>query len=369
MPDVKIFVKIELVEGTDCGLKLSVVGVIEPGGRRVVAAGSAGENRGEADGDTVFEIGSITKIFTSLLLADMVEDGEAALDYPVEKYLPSQTGMPKRNGVSITLQDLAQHRSSLPRLPDNLNSSAVDFRNPYAHYSVEQLYAFLSGYELPRDIGSEFEYSNLGAGLLGHALSLRAGMDYETLVRTRICSPLGMQSTAISLSADMQSRLAIGHDGWFDPTPNWDLPTFAGAGALRSTANDMLSFLAAQLGCTETCLAKAVAATRSRWTLAGIGMEIGLGWFKKPKEGSEVVWHNGGTGGYRSFVGFDPKARAGVVVLANFFTPGRCRRPGISPPGPGFSTSAARFPHAATFQETHRDFPRFRSSGPICRRI
>ena len=175
---------------------------------------------------------------------------------------------------------------------------------------------------MPRDIGSDFEYSNLGAGLLGHVLSLLSGLDYETLVRTRICNPLGMQSTAISLSADMESRLATGHDGWFDPAATWDLPTFSGAGALRSTANDMLSFLAAQLGCTETGFAKAVAATRSSWTPAGPGMEVGLGWFKKPKEGSEVVWHNGGTGGYRSFVGFDPKARAGVVLLANFSTPG-----------------------------------------------
>jgi D-alanyl-D-alanine-carboxypeptidase/D-alanyl-D-alanine-endopeptidase len=296
-----------------------VVGVIDPAGRRVIAVGSAGENRGAVDGNTVFEIGSITKVFTSLLLADMVERGEVALDDPVAKYLPPDVKMPERNGRAITLEDLARHRSALPPLPTNLNEGA-DPQNPYAHYSVKQLYSFLSSYELSRDIGAEFEYSNLGGGLLGHVLALRAGTDYETLVRTRICLPLGMRSTAIFLPADMKSRLAEGHNGQFESTKNWDLPTLAGAGALRSTATDMLSFLAAQLGYEDKGLAPAIAASRSAWMPAGPGMEIALGWLKRPKKDSEIIWHNGGTGGYRSFAGFDPKARTGVVVLTNVST-------------------------------------------------
>src|SRR5271157_2778321 len=176
-----------------------VVGVIEPQGRREVAYGSL--NQGDSrplDGDTIFEIGSVTKVFTSLLLADMVQRGEVALTDPVARYLPSQVKMPERGGRQITLQDLATHTSGLPRLPSNLNPK--DPANPYADYSVDQLYQFLSGYQLTRDIGSQSEYSNLGGGLLGHVLARPAGMDYEALVKSRICEPLGMKSTGITLT-------------------------------------------------------------------------------------------------------------------------------------------------------------------------
>jgi serine-type D-Ala-D-Ala carboxypeptidase/endopeptidase len=296
-----------------------VVGVIEPSGRRIVAYGnfSNGDKR-SVDGDTVFEIGSTTKVFTSLLLADMVQHGEVALTDPAAKYLPAGVKVPER-GRAITLQDLSRHRSALPRLPSNLDAASNPL-NPYASYSVKQIYEFLSAYQLPRDVGTEFEYSNFGAGLLGHVLSLAAGKDYETLIRTRICEPLGMANTAIVLSPEMKFRMAAGHDSRFEPTANWDLPTLAGAGALRSTANDMLSFLAAQLGYKHSALDAAIAATRTKRTPSNPGMEIGLGWLMRPTKGSEIIWHNGGTGGYRSFVGFDPKARAGVVILTNVST-------------------------------------------------
>jgi len=298
-----------------------VVGVIEPGGRRIVSHGSFGKgDKRKVDGDTVFEIGSTTKVFTSLLLADMAQHGELALTDLVTRFLPQGVKMPERGGRAITLEDLARHRSGLPRLPSNLDAGANP-KNPYASYSVKQLYEFLSGYQLTRDINSEFEYSNLGVGLLGHVLALAAGKDYETLVQTRICRPLGMNS-AITLSENMKGRLATGHDGMFEPTLNWDIPTLAGAGALRSTANDMLTFMAAQLGYKDTALAPAIAVTLGTRTPSSPGMEIGLGWLMRPKKGSEIVWHNGGTGGYRAFIGFDPKARIGVVVLTNVSTPG-----------------------------------------------
>ena len=158
-----------------------VIGVIAPEGRRVIAYGhlEKGDSR-PLNGDTIFEIGSVTKVFTSLLLADMVQRGEVALDDPVAKYLPPEVRMPERNGRSITLVDLSTHTSGLPRLPANLNPK--DLNNPYADYSVEQLYQFLSGYQLTRDIGSRYEYSNLGGGLLGHVLARRAGMDYDVRV-------------------------------------------------------------------------------------------------------------------------------------------------------------------------------------------
>jgi len=298
-----------------------VVGVIEPQGRRVVSYGNL--NQGDPrplNGDTIFEIGSVTKVFTSLLLSDMVQRGEVALTDPVAKYLPPEVKVPERGGRVITFVDLSTHTSGLPRLPTNLKPK--DPANPYADYSVEQLYQFLSSYQLTRDIGSQFEYSNLGGGLLGHALARRAGMDYEALVRSRITGPLGMSSTGIALTPEMKARLATGHDDKLAAVANWDLPTLAGAGALRSTANDMLTFLAANLGYVKSPLASPMAAMLTvRRPLGGPkGGEIGLGWLITKPADDEIVWHNGGTGGYRSFVGFNPKTRVGIVVLSNTST-------------------------------------------------
>jgi len=205
-----------------------VVGVIDSTGRRTVSYGKFDtDDKRAVDADTIFEIGSVTKAFTSLLLADMVQRGEVALTDPVAKYLPAAVKMPERNGRQITLEDLATHTSGLPRLPSNLHPK--DSANPYADYSVEQLYEFLSGYHLTRDIGSQYEYSNLGGGLLGHVLARRAGMDYEKLVRSRICEPLGMRSTGNTLSDEMKTRFAVGHDADMQRVSHWDLPTLAGA--------------------------------------------------------------------------------------------------------------------------------------------
>lgn len=294
-----------------------VVGVIEPGGRRVIAHGTLAKNdKRPVKGDTLFEIGSATKVFTSLLLADMVRRGEVALSDPVSKYLPAEVKVPERGGKKITLEQLATHTSALPRLPSNMQPK--DPANPYADFTVRQLYDFLSTHELTRDIGAQYEYSNLGVGLLGHVLALRAGTDYETLVRTRILEPLGMKSTSITLSKPLKERLAAGHDAELKPASNWDIPTLAGAGALRSTANDMLAFLAANLGYTKTPLAAPMAAMLApRHPTSMAGTEIALGWHISKINDREIVWHNGGTGGYRSFAGFDAKRRVGVVVLSN----------------------------------------------------
>ena len=298
-----------------------VAGVIEPTGRRVVAYGNlAKDDSRPLSGETVFEIGSITKVFTSLLLADAIERHEVVLTDPIARFLPPQVKVPERGGRSITLQDLSTHTSGLPRLPTNMNPK--DPSNPYADYSVDQLYQFLSSVQLPRDIGAQYEYSNLGGGLLGHVLARRAGMDYEALVRSRITGPLGMTSTSITLSPEMKARLAPGHTQLLQPAPNWDLPTLAGAGALRSTANDLLTFLAATLGYSKSPLAPAMAAMTVPRRPTGIqGLEIGLAWHVFNANGKEIIWHNGGTGGYRTFIGYDPKARIGVVVLSNAGTP------------------------------------------------
>ena len=295
-----------------------VVGVIEPNGRRVIAYGNLakGDPR-TVDGDTIFEIGSISKVFTSLLLADMVTRKEVSLDDPAAKYLPENVRMPERNGKSITLLDLSTHRSGLPPLPGNLKPK--DLRNPYADYSVEDLHEFLSGYTLPRDPGSEFEYSNLGGGLLGHLLAYRTGTAYESLIASRITEPLNMPDTGITLSSSMQQRMATGHTAMLAPTANWDLPTLAGAGALRSSVNDMLTFLEAFLGYKESPLASAMKAMLEVHFAGKI--TVGLGWIILSTYGRKIAAHDGGTGGFRSWIGYDPKERIGVVVLSNASTP------------------------------------------------
>ena len=295
------------------------MGVVEPAGRRIVAYGRrANDDPGALDGDSIFEIGSVSKVFTSLLLSDMVQRKEVALDDPVARYLPEHVKVPERNGRSITLLDLSTHTSGLPRLPGNLTPK--DAANPYANYTVNDLYEFLSGYTLPRDPGSEFEYSNLGGGLLGHLLARRAGMDYESLVRKRITEPLGMPDTGITLSASMKERMATGHNAVLAPMANWDLPALPGAGALRSSANDMLTFLEAFLDYNESPLAPAIKAMFDvRRRVAK--MEIGLGWLISSAHDREIAGHDGGTGGFRSWIGLDRHARIGVVVLSNASTP------------------------------------------------
>ena len=307
------------VGATNLGIAI-VVGVIDANGRRVVSYGSLAKNDNRRlDGDTVFEIGSISKVFTSLLLMDMVRRGEVSVNDPVSKYLPTSVKVPERNSRKITLVDLSTQSSGLPRMPTNFHPK--DLGNPYADYTVQQMYDFISGYQLTRDIGSKYEYSNLGVGLLGHVLSLRSGMSYEALLRSRICDRLGMTSTRITLTPEMKAHLAVGHNASADPVPNWDLPTLAGAGAIRSTANDMLIFLSANLGYTQTPLSQAMADEVSIRRPTGMpDMEIAYAWHVQTKYGSSIIWHNGGTGGYRTYAGFDPKARTGVVVLTNIST-------------------------------------------------
>jgi len=292
-----------------------VVATLDRGQRKVFIAGNSGARTVQLGINTVFEIGSITKVFTAALLADMVARGEVRLEDPVARYLPAFARVPARKGRQITLVDLATQFSGLPRLPGNL--SPKDPKNPYADYTVDQLYSFLSGYELTRDIGEQFEYSNLGVGLLGHALALRAGKSYEQLLRERILEPLDMKDTRIVLSRSMRNRMAQGHDEAGAKTGTWELPTLAGAGALRSTAGDMLKFLAANLERPATPVTKALAMTRGARRDIGGPTKIGLGWQILNPFGRTVVWHNGGTGGYRAFIGLDQESQRAAVVLSN----------------------------------------------------
>ncbi|MGA2133887.1 MAG: serine hydrolase [Bryobacteraceae bacterium] len=296
-----------------------VTGTIDAKGRQIVAAGKVSRDGSQApDGDTVFEIGSVTKVFTSLILADMIEKGEAKPDDPVSKFLPATVKVPSRNGRQITLLDLSMQISGLPRLPDNLKPA--DPGNPYVDYDAAKLYDFLSGYQLKRDPGEKYEYSNLAVGLLGHALALKAGMSYEELLRKRIFAPLGMTSTSLTLSNEMKKRLAPGYSASLQPVKNWDFDVLAGCGGIRSTVNDMLKFLAANLELTDSPLRNAMRRMRSVDKDTGEpDLKIAMAWHIFTKFDEQIYWHNGGTYGYRSFVGFNPSTKEGVVILCNTF--------------------------------------------------
>jgi CubicO group peptidase (beta-lactamase class C family) len=294
------------------------VGVLRDGQMETAAFGRlSAESDARPDERTLYEIGSVSKVFTAVLLAERVIAGEMALDDPVQKYLPDHVTLPAFEEQPIRLVDLATHTSGLPRMPDNF--APGDPRNPYADYDAKLLYAFLSGHTLARAPGSQYEYSNLAMGLLGHVLERQAGRDYDALLRDRIAEPLAMADTSIALSEDQRARLAPGHDADGAPYPNWDLGALAGAGAIRSTTADLLKFLAANLDPPEGPLGDALRLVQEpRHDIAPGAGQIALGWHVAGDGFSRM--HSGQTGGYHSICIFNPRTKVGVVVLTNTAT-------------------------------------------------
>ena len=292
-----------------------VIGVIEHGQRRIFAYGTAKP-------DSIFEIGSITKTFTGLVLAQMVVQNKLTLDTPIRTLLP--TGfVAKPEGAEITLADLATQHSGLPRMPDNFKPK--DPVNPYPDYHPAQLHEFLArrGVAKPADAG--YLYSNLGFGLLGYGLSLRAGIPYGQLVSTEVLGPMHMSDTGVELSPAQRSRLIQGYDMNFDPIGAWDFDVFAGAGAIKSTAADMLTYLDANLH-PDKYAAGAAADSPAATLPAAVALDhqvratvnatgkIALAWGVNP---NGTYSHEGGTGGYRSLAAFDPAQDRAIVVLYN----------------------------------------------------
>ena len=289
-----------------------VVGVIAGDRRSVLAHGVSGAANGRPlDGATVFQLGSLTKVITSLLLAEMVVRGEVTLDDPVNELLPAEAMMIEV-GRPVTLRDLATHTSGLPSMPANFDIRGEP--DPYAAYSVEQLWSFLSGFKPVRAPGTIYKYSNLGISLLGRALALKMGTTYEALVQERILTPLGMRSTSITLSPDQRERLAPGHDPYLRPIRTWEMATLQASGSLRSTVEDMLNLLEAYLGRgKEPRLREAVGLQlREGVELDGMCRPLGLG-----LRSDGTYGHAGGKQGYRSGLAFNPKTGIAAVVLAN----------------------------------------------------
>ena len=311
---IKAALEARIANGTGVGY---VVGIIDAGERSFVTAGQARKSTGAVPtADSIFEIGSIAKTFTAVLLADMVVKGEVALDDAAASYLPEGVLLPTRGGKVITLRHLATHTSGLPRMPSNF--APADWANPYADYTVDNMYAFLADHTLTREIGERVEYSNLGMGLLGHVLALKAGVSYEALLRERIFEPLGMDNTSIIISADQRPFLTDGHDTDGKKTSHWDIPTLAGAGGIRSSGNDMMAYMAANMGLLQSTLSPALEMSHKfQRDFGQPGLEIGLAWIKEKSPEGDIVWHNGGTGGYRSYLGVNKEKGLGVLVLAN----------------------------------------------------
>lgn len=288
-----------------------VVGIVDGAGSRVFARGWADtQQRVPAGGDTLYEIGSVTKIFTALLLADMAERGEVGLHDAVALHLPSSVRVPTRSGRPIRLIDLVNHVSGLPRLPDNLGG---DDSVSWQRYRTADLYAFLASHTLVHEVGEVEVYSNVGVALLGHALARRAGCDFPSLVARRITGPLGMRDTVFTEDAEQRHRLAEGHAAGGEPAPPMRSDTLAAAGMLRSTAIDMLRFLGAVLD-PASPLAPAVA--RSVRPLAD-DPAVRLGWGLEDNFGSRILWHQGRTFGFASYIGIDVAQNRAIVVLSS----------------------------------------------------
>lgn len=310
--EVKDNIKLRVDNGISPGI---VVGIIDGDKTQYYSYGIRSLSGKEpVDEHSVFEIGSITKTFTGIILADRVINGKMNLDDPLQKYLPEGVTAPTRNGMSIKLVHLSNHTSSLPRMPGNFNP--VNPANPFADYSEKQLYDFLKNYELPRDIGSQYEYSNYAAGLLGHIMATTQGTTYEALMIDAIAGPLGMQNTRITFTPNMKKNLAMGHHDGIQ-VENWDLNTLAGAGAIRSTAVDMLKYLRANMGKEKSKLYPAMQLSHKNSRAEGASPIVGLGWHATVSPDAEIIWHNGGTGGYRTFAGFVRGGARGVIVLSN----------------------------------------------------
>ena len=313
-PDVPRLVDAWIAAGRTPGL---AVGIIEPDGEVRMHFGGVRRQGDPAplDEATLFEIGSVSKVLTTLLLARLADEGRVALSDPVDGLLPATVRMPVRGETPITLEHLATHTSGLARMPSNLEPA--DPANPYADYTVERLYDHLVEVGPGRAPGGEASYSNLGLGLLGHALALREGTTYESLLVEEVCRPLGMDRTLCTPARGADPTIASAHQG-VRPVAGWDIPVLAGAGDVDSTLPDMMRFAAANLDRSDAPIPRALRRCHEARVGGGSpGLRLGLGWHVLERDDRQVVWHNGLTGGFAAFLGLEPRAGRAVVVLAN----------------------------------------------------
>lgn len=291
------------------------------------------------DRRTLFELGSMTKVFVALLLADAVLGGRASFDDPVETTLPGGVTLRDTNGEPLRLIDLATHRSGLPRMPANL--SPKEFGNPYPSYGEARLLAFLREWkaEVPR--GTRFEYSNLGYGLLAQVLAWREGTSLDSLLAQRVFQPLGLTDlhirrplpagddlaaigAALGASLARETREATGHDGQRKPLPAWQFGVLAGAIGLVGSIEPIGRFIEAAVGLFDHPLKDAFALCLQQRTEGEHPLHpFGLAWELSPiwsREQPRLLFNqDGATAGFSSSLWIEPARRRGAAVLANAF--------------------------------------------------
>lgn len=311
---VEHLVRPYIQKGNTCGL---VLAVIHKGKMRKYSYGSVGKKVKQLPDseNMIFEIGSVTKTFNSLILAQEVVAGRMKLNDPINLYLPDSIPALNFQGKPITLQDLANHTSGFPRLPANIFNARVDPKDPYKHYLPDSLYSFLRHYHPSVVPGTVFSYSNFGAGVLGTILERKSGSSFESLIVNRICKPLGMDHTSVTLNDAAQKNFAQGYNETGEMTAPWDLASLKGSGAIRSTLNDMIKYTRAQME-IKGPLRKAITLSHQP-TYIGKDQSMGLGWRINRSGQHTYLHHSGGTGGFRSFVGFDTDRQVAIIILSN----------------------------------------------------
>ncbi|QDT13545.1 serine hydrolase [Planctomycetes bacterium K23_9] len=292
------------------------IGVVKGDQTTAVHLGKTKSGGQSPSDDTVYEIGSISKVFTGILLGDAVSRGDARLDQPVQQLLPAGVTMPAGKRA-ITLVDISTHTSGLPRLSNNMPS--LTSKDPYADYTSKLAHEFLNSHKLRREPGAKQEYSNFAVSLLGHLLSQKSGKSYDKLMADRITEPLGMTDTSVQLTGTMASRLATPHIAVNTIGTNWGFADMPGAGGIRSTTADMLKFAQACLDPPESSTGKAIELAWKEHYAGGVGAaKMGLGWHFAG-DGS-TRWHNGQTGGYHSMLMVNRQLNSAVVLLTNTAT-------------------------------------------------
>ncbi|PKL37388.1 MAG: hypothetical protein CVV41_22920 [Candidatus Riflebacteria bacterium HGW-Riflebacteria-1] len=278
------------------------------------------EKKQPVDRQTIFEMGSITKVFTVLLAHQQLAKDGLDLETPVSKLFQAETIAPDLFKNGVTCLNLALHNSGLPRLPANMQPA--DQLQPYADYTAQHLYEFLATHTLEIKPGTRYSYSNLGSGLLGHLMEVYRQKSFFSLLHDHILKPLEMSDTFIDLPEALHSRMAHGYyhddkDG-LTPVPAWKFGVLAGCGALKTTPDDLLKFLRANLSPDSSPLGNLLRESHQiRFDCGGNNLKMCLGWHCFDQNEVRFIWHNGGTYGFSSFMGFSPEKRFGFFILAN----------------------------------------------------
>jgi serine-type D-Ala-D-Ala carboxypeptidase/endopeptidase len=313
-------------EVTNKRTKGIVVGVIDANGTKIISAGKLSDkNTKKPDGNTMFEIASVTKLFTTLLLADFASKNIVSLSAPISSYLPREIKTPKFDDKEITLLQLASHTSGFPRFPFNqFPNKAVD------SYTTDDLYYYISHFEPKVAFGSKFKYSNTGMGLLAHILSLQTRQSFDNLVSDNICRKLQLSNTTFTPSKKQSINVATGHLPYGNKTTHYaESECMKGSGGLYSSVNDLLKFVALGIGIDSNELYNAMQVTQAK--VGNLGYELGydaeilydygMGWNIWTKNGKTIHWKDGTSFGFRSFICFDKVQKKGVVILSNSFNP------------------------------------------------